>query len=165
MADCPNGEMDICFRTKGLHPGSPLVKLPQPLGAAQFDPRRHHRTYLLAGLAVLFVLAAFNGAGGGIAWSALLAGVVLGFAAHRSRAAVRAGDTRAERARKRYADHTKYCGGCDQILLRDREKDGSFSFSGIPRQEFRAEFLRRGARFPGTEGTAGKGSEDPGDAN
>ncbi|MEV3988787.1 hypothetical protein AB0J57_07735 [Streptomyces sp. NPDC049837] len=161
MADCPNGEMDICFRTKGLHPGSPLVNLPQPLGAAQLDPRRHHRTYLLAGLAVLFVLAAFNG---GIAWSALLAGVVLGFAAHRSRAAVRAGDTRAERARKQYTDHTKYCGGCDQILLRGRAKDGSFSFSGIPRQDFRAEFLRRGARFPGAEEAARKGSGGSGDA-
>lgn len=151
MADCPDREMDICFRAKGLSPGSPLVGLPKPLGASELDPRRHHRTYMLTGLAVLFVLAAFNG---GIAWSALLLGVVLGFAAHRSRGAVRARDARAKRAREQYAHHTKYCGGCDQILLRDRVKDGSFTFRGIPREEFRTEFIRRGAVFP----EAGKGS-------
>ncbi|MFG3506767.1 hypothetical protein ACGF5F_14775 [Streptomyces sp. NPDC047821] len=155
MADCPDREMDVCFRTKGLAPGSPLVGLPRPLGAAELDPRRHHRTYMLAGFAVLFVFAAFNG---GVAWSALLVGCALLFAARRSRAAVRAGDARADRAREQYTDHTKYCGGCDQILLRDRRKDGSFSFSGIPRQDFRAEFVRRGACFPEAEAT-GKGAE------
>jgi hypothetical protein len=145
VADCPDREMDICFRMKGLSPGSPLVGLPKPLGAAELDPRRHHRTYTLTGLAVLFGLAAFNG---GIAWSALLLGVVLGFAAHRSRVAVRAGDARTERAREQYTHHTKYCGGCDQILLREKAKDGSFTFTGIAREEFRAEFIRRGAAFP-----------------
>ncbi|QGV82227.1 hypothetical protein [Streptomyces ficellus] len=129
--------------------------LPRPLGAAELDPRRHHSTTVLAGLAVLFVLIAFDG---GVVWSALLLGVVLAFAALRRRGAVRAGDRRAERARQRFEKDTKYCGGCDQILLRDRAGDGSFTFRGLPRERFRAEFTRRGAVFPEEKKESGAGS-------